>query len=153
MANFQSQNKGTWFYYNPDDESQGGVCLRELSTEENLRIEKLTVKTKQKIKRGIQVEEKKIDEELAHKLRWDYCIVDWSKTCLDSQELECTKDSKLKMMKVTDFVKFVVDSLSELVDTNKSIDEVRVKNSESSSNGNQENQTAKSVENYTKKKE
>ena len=142
MPNFKSENPGTWFYYNPDDESQGGVCLRELSTDEYERIERLTVKTKKKVIRGVAVDDKKVDERLASKLRWDFCIVDWSKTILDDQELECNSENKVKMMKVIDFVKHVVDSLNELVDANKSLEEARVKNSGSSSNGNSENQTA-----------
>lgn len=145
MPNFNSENLGTWFYYNPDDESQGGVCLRELSIDESERIDKLTIKITKKFKRGQWVEDKKVDEKLASKLRWDYCITDWKKTNLDGQELECNKENKVKMMKVIDFVKHVVDSLNDLVDANKSLEEARLKNSPSSSNGSAENQTVKTV--------
>lgn len=141
MPNFKSENPGTWFYYDPDDESQGGVCLRELSTDEHARIERLTVKKKKKFKRGVPYDDVQTDEKLASKLRWDFCIVDWKKTCLDGQELECNSENKVRMMKVIDFVKHVVDSLNELVDTNKSLEEARLKNSESSSNGNSEEPT------------
>lgn len=141
MLNFKSENKGTWFYFDPTDESAGGVCLRELTTEEYENIEKLTVKTSKKFKRGQWVEDKKVNEKLASKLRWSYCITDWNKVALDGVELDCTNDNKVKMMKVLDFVKHVVDSLNELVDSNKSIEESKLKNSESSSNDNSENQT------------
>lgn len=142
MPNFKSENPGTWFYYNSEDESQGGVCLRELSTDEHQRIEKLTVKTKKKFKHGAAYDVKEVDEKLAAKLQWDFCIVDWSKTSLDSQELECNSENKVKMMKVIDFVKHVVDSLNDLTDANKSLEEARLKNSESSSNGNLTSPTA-----------
>lgn len=142
MPNFKSENPGTWFPYNPDDESQGGVCLRELSTDEYAKIERLTVKVKRKVIRGVSFDDRKVDEKLASKLRWDFCIVDWSKTNLDGQEMECNTENKIKMMKVIDFVKHVVDSLNELVDTNKSLEETQLKNSGSSSNGNHDQSTA-----------
>jgi len=139
MPNFSSENLGTWFPYNPDDESQGGVGLRELSTDEHERIERLTIKKKRKFKHGIAYDDIEEDTKLASKLRWDYCITGWSKTSLDGQELDCNSENKVKMMKVIDFVKHVVDSLNELVDANKILEELRVKNLPSSSNGSIEN--------------
>ena len=141
MPNFSSENPGTWFYFNPDNESQGGVCLRELSTVEYDRIERLTVKTRRKVIRGVSVDDRKVDEKLASKLRWDFCITDWKEVYLDDNELVCTTENKVKMMKVIDFVKHVVDSLNELVDANKSLDEMQLKNSGSSSNGNSDQST------------
>ena len=145
MPNFSSENPGTWFHYNPDDESQGGVCLRELSTDEYSRIERITVRKKKKFKHGAAYDDIQTDEKMASKLRWEYCIVDWSKTSLDGQEIECTDENKVKMMKVIDFVKHIVDSLNELVDVNKSLEDTRVKNSGSSSNGDEISPTVKSV--------
>jgi len=141
MPNFNSENLGTWFYFDPNDESQGGVCLRELSTDEYEKIEKLTVKTSRKFKRGQWVEDKKEDTKLASRLRWSYCITDWKNVSLDGNELECNSINKAKMMKVIDFVKHVVDALNELVDSNRSLEESRLKNSQSSSNGKSENPT------------
>ena len=145
MPNFKSENPGTWFPYDPDDESQGGVCLRELSTDEYEKIERLTVKTRKKFKHGAAYDDTTEDKKLASRLRWDYCIVDWKKTHLDGQEIECNTENKVKMMKVIDFVKHVVDSLSELVDANKSLEEAKAKNSESSSNGSSDQSTAPTV--------
>lgn len=142
MPNFRSENPGTWFYFNSDNESAGGVCLRELSTDENGRIERLTVKTKKRIIRGIPVDDKKVDEKMAARMRWDFCIVDWKAVVLDDQELECNSENKVKMMKVIDFVKHIVDSLSELVDMNKSLEEARLKNSGNSSNGSSDQSVA-----------
>jgi len=145
MPNFKSENPGTWFYFNPDNESAGGVCLRELSVDEVDRIERLTVKTKKKVSRGVVVEDKKEDIKMASRLRWDFCIVDWSEVSLDGKQLDCTTENKVKMMKVTDFVKFIVDSLNELVEANESLEKARLKNSKSSSDGSLENPIAESA--------
>jgi hypothetical protein len=145
MANFKSENQGTWFFYNPKKEKDGGVCLRELSTDEHTRIEKITTRKRKKFKGGQPYDDVQVDEELASKLRWDYCIVDWSKTELDGQELECNSDNKVKMMKVIDFVKFVVNNLDTLVDSNKSLEEARVKNFGPSSSGDRASQTVNRV--------
>lgn len=136
MPDFKSESKGRWFYFN-DDEKQGGVCLRELTTEENRRIEKLTVKHKMKFERGTgrRFDDSTTDEKLAEKLRWDFCITDWKEVRLDGKELECNADNKVLMMRVIDFIKHVVDSLENLVDTNETLDEARVKNFGSSSSG------------------
>lgn len=142
MPKFKTENPGTWFYFNPDDESAGGVCLRELSTDEHDQIERLTVRKKRKFKHGVSYDDEQVDEKLASKLRWDYCIIGWQEIYLDDHPLECTTENKVKMMKVIDFVKFIVDALNELVDTNKSLEEARVKNSQSSSNGKSKSQNA-----------
>lgn len=142
MPNFSSKNEGTWFYFD-EDESLGGVCLRELDPDEFNRIEKITVKHKKRVMRGVLVDDVKTDEKLASRLRWDYCITDWKNISLDGQELKCTTDNKVKMMNVSDFVKHVADSLGELVENNQSLQEARVKNSESSSNDSSKSRTAK----------
>lgn len=135
MPNFTSENKGAWFYFDPTDESLGGVCLRELTPGESRRIEKLTVRTKKKFKRGTAYEDTNENKDLAFKLRWDFCIVGWKEVALDGVQLECNKENKVKMMEVVNFVKFVVDSLEELIDSNSSLQEARLKNLESSSSG------------------
>lgn len=143
MPNFSSANKGTWFYYDPADESLGGVSFREITIDEQQRIENITVKTRKKFRRGVSYDDVKTDEELASKLRWDFCIVDWTETQLDGQDLDCTCDNKVKMMKVTDFVKFAVDSLSDLVEMNATLKEAQLGNLPSSSEDNLKNRTAK----------
>lgn len=145
MANFKSDNQGTWFFYNPEDEFQGGTCLRELSTDENTRIDKITTTKRKKFKHGVPYDDIQVNEELAAKLRWDYCIVDWKKTILDNQEQECNSDNKVKMMKVLDFVKHVVNSIDTLTDSNKALEEARLKNSGTSSSGSLTSQTVKSA--------
>lgn len=135
MPNFNSANEGTWFYFSPDNEKFGGVCLRELTIDESNRITQLTVKHKKRVMQGVLVDDTKTDEKRASKLRWDFCITDWKEVILDGQTLECNADNKVRMMKVIDFVKHVVVSLNDLVDMNKSLEESRLKNLPSSSNG------------------
>lgn len=128
MLELNSNNKGTWFYFDPDNHDAGGVCLRELTSEELLRIEKLTVAKKRKFKRGAWIEDTTINETLATKLRWEFCIVDWKKVSIDGKEVECTPDNKTRAMKIMDFVKIIVDNLEELTETNNALEEARVKN-------------------------
>lgn len=144
MADFK-EAEGIWFYFDPHNESEGGVCLRELSVEENDRIEQLTVKKKKKFRRGVAYDDIKTDEKLARKLQLQYCIVDWKNVQLNGQPLECSNENKERIMKVLDFAKFVADCLIELSETNKSLEEAQLKNSGNSSNGNQESQIAKTV--------
>lgn len=146
MLEFNSANEGTWFYFDSTNEALGGVCLRELSTEENRRIEQMTVKKRKKIKRGIAYDDPEVDEKLASRLRWDFCITDWKEVALDGQQLECTVENKVKMMNVIDFVKHVVNSLEKLTETNKTLEEARVKNLPSSSNGSVEESSSEPVE-------
>lgn len=135
MLDLNSENIGTWFYFDPDNHDVGGVCLRELTTEEHQRIERLTVTTKKKFKRGAWIEDKTTDEKLASKLRWDFCIVDWKKVSIDGQVVECTTANKVRAMKIIDFVKIIVDNLEELTEANTALAEARVKNLGDSSNG------------------
>ena len=135
MPNFDSTNIGTWFYFDPTNEKLGGVCLRELTTSESEKIERITVKKRKKFRRGQVYDDTETNEKLASKMRWDFCITDWKEVELDGQQLECNIEKKVKMMNVIDFVKHVVDSLEKLVDTNKTLEEARVKNLPSSSSG------------------
>jgi len=61
------------------------------------------------------------------------------------QELECTNDNKVRMMKVIDFVKHVVDSLETLTGMNRSLEEARAKNLPSGSSDSLPNQTVNPV--------
>lgn len=151
MPNFKAENEGRWFYFDPSKKELGGVKLRELSPEEFDRIDKITVKHRKKVIRGTLVDDTKEDEKTASRMRWDYCIQGWAQVTLDGQPMECDADSKVRMMGCLDFAKFVVDSLAELVETNKAIEEARLKNSESSSNGSEQSLAAVSVVSSTTK--
>jgi len=135
MLSLSSKNEGTWFYFSPDNPELGGVCYRELTPDEHRRIEKLTTKRgKPKFDRAThtRIDEPIVDEKLAAEERWDFCIVDWKEVSIDDERLECTRENKIRAMKITSFVKFTVDSLEELVDSNKEFEEARLKNSGSS---------------------
>jgi len=145
MINFNSDNSGTWFYFDEADHDAGGVCLRECSSEKYEEIERLTVKHKKKVKRGIAYDDPDVNESLANKLRWDYCIVDWKGIQLDGQTMACTKENKWKLVKVTDFLKFVATCLEKLVDTNAALEEARLKNLNGSSSGPDEQPAVKTA--------
>jgi len=135
MLSLSSKNEGSWFYFSLDNSELGGVCLRELTPDEHRRIQKLTTKkSKPKFERGTgrRYDEKIVDEKLAAEERWDYCITDWKEVSIDGQPVECTRENKIRAMKITSFVKFIVDSLETLVDSNEEFEEARLKNSESS---------------------
>jgi len=145
MLDLNSDNKGKWFYFDPDNPKAGGVCLRELTTDENLRIEKLTVTKKRKFKRGAWIEDTTTNEELASKLRFDFCIVDWKEVAIDGRKVECTKDNKVLAMKIINFVKIILESLEELTDSNEALKEARLKNSPTTSHGKTDRSTVKNA--------
>jgi len=145
MANFDSKNEGTWFFFDENDESLGGVQLRLLSPKEEDNIERLTVKKKQKPIRGMLVESKTVDEKMKNRLTYDGWIVNWKEVSLDGKQMSCTTENKVKMMEVTDFARFVVDNILSLSETNKTIDEARLKNLRNSSDGKKQNQTVSDV--------
>ncbi len=135
MFNLKSEDKGTWFYFLPDQPELGGVCLREITPDEHKRIEKLTTKRgKTKFDRVTHTRKENpiVDEALASDERWDSSIVDWKEVSIDGEKVECTRENKIRAMKITSFIKFIVDSLEELVDTNSELEEGRLKNSGSS---------------------
>lgn len=141
--NFNSKNVGTWFYFDESNLDAGGIRLRELSAGEAARIEKLTVKHRRKPVRGAMVDVAQEDSKTATRLTWDYCIVDWKNVQLDGQEMECNTENKLKMVSCTDFAKFIGDCITELVETNKTLEETRAKNEGSSLSGKSKSQIAK----------
>jgi len=134
--NFSSKNEGKWFHFDEDDHDKGGVCLRELGIEEAKRIEKITVKVKRRPHAGRMQETSDIDAKTASHMTWDYCITNWKGIQLDGKEQECTGENKQAMMKCTDFCKFVTDCIENLVSVNETLENARLKNSESSSGGN-----------------
>ena len=149
MANFNSSNPGQWYYFDESNPELGGVCLRELSAHEMTRIQKITVKERRKVISGKVVQVQDENTELSNRLTWDYCITDWKNVQLDGKDLECTTENKVKMMKCIDFAKFISECLSNLVSTNRTLEEARLKNSGTISNGCSTNQTVKPVADST----
>lgn len=138
MINFDSKNDGTWFYFDKGNPDAGSICLRELSSEELSSIEKITTKSEKKVKRGVVFDDVKTDKQLESKLYWRYCIVDWKNIQIDGKKVKCDNANKDKLMKITDFVKFMSVCLEELTESNKSLEEARVKNSGTSVSGDSE---------------
>ena len=86
--------------------------------------------------RGVMAEIVTTDSKLRSTLMTDYWITDWDQIELDGTKLQCNKENKLKMMKVTEFARFVLDNLITLSEQNQAIEEERVKNLSDTSDGN-----------------
>jgi len=125
MANFSIKNEGTFFYFDPSNEELGGVCLRELSVDESNNITKKTTTKTRKPIRGQLVDVKEVDEDLAQKLTFQYCIISWEKVELDGEPIECNAIGKTKLMRSLDFVKFVSACLEQLTEKNATIEQAR----------------------------
>ncbi|KKN57512.1 hypothetical protein LCGC14_0561290 [marine sediment metagenome] len=135
MISFENKNEGTWFYAVKDDKESGGICLRVLSIEQYLSIEKITTKVKKKVKKGVAYDEITTDETLASKLRWRDCIVDWNNLQLNGVEVPCDNANKVEMCKSMEFLSWVADCLEELTEKTSALDEARLGNSKGLSNG------------------
>jgi len=136
MINFSSKNEGTWHFFVEDNHDLGGVCLRLPTSAEYEDIQRLTVKSgKPDYHRGVRYETEKTDTKLQAKLSLRKFIVDWKGVSLDGQELECNNDTKERMIKVQDFQLFVGGCIEKMVEGNKTIEAARVKNLESSVDG------------------
>ena len=136
MINFESEVKGTWFDFDEENPNLGGVCLRLPTSDEYDEIRRLTIKPgKPDYHRGQRYETEKTNEKLSQKLSLRKFIVDWKEVSLDGQPLDCTDENKEKMMKIQDFQLFVGSCIEKLADSNKTIEEARVKNLPSSVDG------------------
>ena len=145
MGNFSSKQDGQWFWFNPKNPEDGGVCLRELSVEEAERIKRKTTKTKLRIVGNRPIEMPDTDDEAVTRMTWDYCILGWKGVKLDDEVLECNSENKIRIMNSIDFVKFLSQCTSEMLETNRTLEEIRRKNSSPSSSGSLTNPTASSV--------
>ncbi len=135
MINFDSKNDGTWFYFDETNPDGGGVSLRELTSEQIDEIDRLTKKIKKKVQRGVVYDDIKVDERLSAKLRWRKCIIDWKGIQIDGEVVECNDANKETRMTITDVVKFMADAIEKLTETNKALEEARLKSSETSADG------------------
>ena len=97
--NFSFKNEGTWFYFNEDDQSKGGIKVR-ITLEQDLdKIYKVTRKTVNKFKHGQRFEDVKIDNAKEDRLIYDHCIVEWDNVTVDGKELECNAENKYNLVK------------------------------------------------------
>lgn len=123
-------NDGTWFYYNEENEDDGGVCLKTLSLKDMQEVRKATVKERAEYKRvggkkmpaqRFVVEE--VDEELNQEMTWDRMIVDWKNTLFKGVELECTKENKVKMMsESSEFALFIAECIERLTEDEPTVE-------------------------------
>lgn len=117
---FNLDNKGTWFYFDEDNEKNGGICLRALPSEEAQKIARRTTKQKVEYKKGQRYEYSKIDDELNISLILDYCIVDWANVSANGAELECNTQNKKELLsKSISFSNFVTEKLEVVNELNE----------------------------------
>ncbi len=112
-------DKGTWFYFNEEDESQGGICLRVMPEQKRLEINKRINSPKTKIKKGVSYVEENINLKLMIGLLLDYHILDWSNIVVDGEEVECTYENKSMLNNDPAFSHFVdakVEKLQEKIE-------------------------------------
>jgi len=140
MAQFSSEDVGTWYFFDPTNEAAGGVCLR-LPTEEEYRfIDKATIiSKKKKAVQGVLYDDIKHDEVKQTKLRWRVMITNWKNVCLDNDTpLDCTDENKDRMRKVNTFKIWLGGKIENLLEEAAELKEALAKNSPTSSNGNAE---------------
>lgn len=144
---FTRKNEGVWFYFDPKNEAVGGVCVRRLSTKKAKEIEKLTVSTKLKFKRGQTqpYEIRTVNDVLEEKLVTDYVIVDWKNVSFEGQTPDCDRAGKLLMMESDEFKLFVKEALDTLEETNTILEAAVLKNGVGGSSGNSKKKTAANV--------
>lgn len=128
MIDFDMKDEGTWFNFDDNNPEAGSICLRELSTRELEKIEMFTVKTEKKILRGTVYDDVKTDNQRASRMRWEYCIVDWKNIQIRGEVAECNAANKEKLVNHIPFIKILIPLLEKLSDTNKELEEARVKN-------------------------
>ncbi len=136
---FEKEVKGKWFYFIEEKPELGGVCLRLPTSAECDDIRRLSkMKADVDYHKGQRYETERFDEKRQTKLSLRKFIVDWKEVELDGQPMECTDENKEKMVKVQDFQLFVGECIEKMTEGNKTIEAARVKNLETSPDGDSE---------------
>jgi hypothetical protein len=106
-------NPAIWFFFDEEDESKGGVCVRSLNPEKLKEMDEKTVKRSFKYDRGRRYEDVKTDIKKRELMQWDYCLADWAGVNnKDGEPILCTPENKVKLMCGSPaFSSFVADSL------------------------------------------
>lgn len=127
---FNTENPGTWFYFNEENHDEGGVCVRIANQEINEEIQEkckraitkfhTDPKTRRTLPFTVWEYREKVDgmtgRELEDLLTFDYAIVDWREV-QDSEgnEISCTKENKAMLMRRSvEFNAFVTKCLRQL---------------------------------------
>ena len=134
---FSTENPGTWFYFNDDNEDDGGICMRVLSLAETTTLDKRFKKVKVEYKRGNRFEVEKVDDVGYDKAMWDVVILDWKEVCDgEGKPLECTKENKYMLMQGSvAFATFITEKTEVLSKMSILDSEDAAKNSLKSQNG------------------
>ena len=127
---FSLKNVGVWFWFNSENESEGGVCLRSCTGDDINKIEKRTVTNRVEYKRGQRFEITERNEILYNEMLWNHCIVEWKNVeDEEGKELECNKENKAKLMGSSiAFANFIANSLEKLTETEMELRSAQEKN-------------------------
>ena len=135
MINFNdsTEEEGQWFQIEEGTDECGAFKLRAVSIAQSEIIDRITIRTKKKVKRGVAYDEVKTDERLAGKMRWDFIIMDWKNVAIEGKKAECNAANKVIVSKNDSFVKWAIPILEEFNESNIAVEEAKLKNSEKSS--------------------
>lgn len=124
-------NPAKRFFFDEDNEDEGWVELRPLSSLKVREIDKKTIIEKDKVKRGQVIKDRVVKQELRDKLTWGYVITDWLIYQPDGTKIECNIENKVKLMNESpDFSMFVAEKLGEAEEIDAETQEEEEKNSE-----------------------
>ena len=131
------KEKGLWFELDESNPGLARICMRELTLDEVEDIDSRTSSDKDKIIGGVAFTKTKVDQKRARKLQMEKAIVDWEGIFLgdDTEAAECNAINRVRIMKQMDFVKLLLPIYDKLNESNVSLAEARVKNSEDTSPG------------------
>ncbi len=136
MIDFKTEVSGTWFYFDKDNHDLASVCLRMPTMDERDAINAIVInKGKDVFHKGQRYETETTDKKLAYKLSLRKFIVDWKGISLAGKVMDCDDKNKERMMRVNDFFMFVSGHLDDLIDCNGTVEAARVKNLETSPDG------------------
>jgi len=116
LKNLTAPSRFFW----PDSENEW-VDLRNVTLAEFKKIRAATVSTRAEYHqindaKPFRYEVEVTDDDKSDELLWDYQIVDWNIVDGDGKKIKCNKENKLLLMgNSTEFVRFVVDNLNQLV--------------------------------------
>jgi len=113
---FTTEDNGTWFYFDDEDESKGGVRLRILMPRDFKSIQKRTQKKMVKYKGDVRHAWIDTNTDLEQALTWEHCIVEWKGVeDKNGKAIECNAENKAMLMDSSmEFLSFVTEKLEVL---------------------------------------
>ena len=133
-------SKGQWFDLDPSNPGMARICLRNLSIDEVEDIDKASTEDVDTVVRGVPFTKQKVDRKKARRMQMQKAIVDWEGIYIgdDKDPAECNDINKVRIFKGTagiDFSKLLAPVYDQLNESNASLEEARLKNSEDISSG------------------